>query len=73
MRTLREAAGLRRERVAVALDRSFSSVIKWERDENVPTARDIGHIAEVLGCNIDALFVDAAGAPVTHSEAVVGV
>jgi transcriptional regulator with XRE-family HTH domain len=58
LRQLREATGIRREGLAVAVDRSFSSVVKWERDENVPTAIDIGRIAEVLGCGVEELFAD---------------
>jgi len=56
LRSLREAADLRREALAVAVDRSFSSVVKWERDENVPTAHDIGNIAHALGVGVEELF-----------------
>jgi transcriptional regulator with XRE-family HTH domain len=62
LRSLREAANLRREALAVAVDRSFSSVVKWERDENVPTARDLGCIAEALGCGVEEFYADQSPA-----------
>lgn len=62
LRSLREAANIRREALAVAVDRSFSSVVKWERDENIPTASDIGRIAQVLGIGVEELFDEPAGA-----------
>jgi transcriptional regulator with XRE-family HTH domain len=62
LRSLREAANIRREALAVAVDRSFSSVVKWERDENIPTASDIGRIAHALGVGVEELFDEPAGA-----------
>jgi transcriptional regulator with XRE-family HTH domain len=58
LRTLREAAGIKREVLAVALDRSFSTVVKWERAEMSPTARDIGMMAETLGVGVEELFAE---------------
>jgi transcriptional regulator with XRE-family HTH domain len=63
LRELRTAANVRREALAVAVDRSFSSVVKWERDENIPTANDIGRIAHALGVGVEELYDDVtAGA-----------
>jgi transcriptional regulator with XRE-family HTH domain len=63
LRDLRTAANIRREALAVAVDRSFSSVVKWERDENTPTANDIGRIAHALGVGVEELYADTtAGA-----------
>jgi transcriptional regulator with XRE-family HTH domain len=59
LRELRTAAEMRREALAVAVDRSFSSVVKWERDENVPTANDIGRIAEALGVGVEEFYAEA--------------
>jgi transcriptional regulator with XRE-family HTH domain len=56
LRALREAKGMRRERLAVTLDRSFSSIIKWERNELAPSAADIGKLCEALGCGVGDLF-----------------
>jgi transcriptional regulator with XRE-family HTH domain len=62
LRSLREAANLKREALAVATSRSFSSVVKWERDENIPSANDIGRIAEALGCGVEEFYADQSPA-----------
>jgi transcriptional regulator with XRE-family HTH domain len=37
--------------------------VKWERDENIPTANDIGRIAHALGVGVEELYDDVtAGA-----------
>jgi transcriptional regulator with XRE-family HTH domain len=62
LREIRTAAGIRREALAVAVDRSYSSIVKWERYEGIPTANDVGRIALVLGIGVEDLFDEPAGA-----------
>lgn len=59
---LRTAANIKRERLAVDVDRSFSSIVKWERGENTPTVADVGRIAEALGVGVEELFDDLPAA-----------
>lgn len=56
LRLLREARGLRREQLAVYVDRSYGLEVRWERDLAVPTANDLPRIAEVLNVDVDALY-----------------
>lgn len=40
------------------LDVDYSTYTKWVRGDNIPRAKDLPKIAEVLGCDIDYLFSD---------------
>jgi len=62
LRELRVGAGVRREQLAVDVDRSYSSVVKWERSEGIPTANDVGRIAQALGCTVEDLYELPVGA-----------
>jgi transcriptional regulator with XRE-family HTH domain len=64
LREFRAAAGMRREALAVAVDRSYSSIVKWERYEGIPTANDVGRIALVLGIGVEELYDEAAAGAV---------
>lgn len=58
-RQLREArlrAGLTLEQLAAGIARSWSTVIRYERGEAMPSVAALGALAHVLGCPIDALF-----------------
>lgn len=55
-RQQREAAGLRRERVAVDIDRSYQSILKYERGDGVPPEPVINALADALGCSPLAFY-----------------
>lgn len=59
LRQVREAAGLRREHLAVRIDRSVPSIADYERDRYVPATPVLCRLADALGCPVDALLVDA--------------
>lgn len=59
---LRTNAGLRREHVAVAVDRSVFAVRSYERGDVCPPADVLAALADVLGCRVDDLFVAADAA-----------
>ena len=55
---LRKAAGMKQIDLASALGVSQSTVGMWETDASYPTADKLPAIAKLLGCTIDALFVE---------------
>lgn len=52
----RAAAGLRREAVAVAIDRSAASVTAYEHGQADPPASVVGRLADTLGVVVDDLY-----------------
>lgn len=65
LRALRVAAGMRREELAVAVDRSYGVEVRWEQGAAVPDANDIGRIAHVLDVAVEEFYAEAvAGAAV---------
>ena len=53
----REAAGLRRERIAVDQDRSAETIKLWEHGRVTPNARQIAKLADLLGCEVSDFYV----------------
>ncbi|MEX2659703.1 MAG: helix-turn-helix transcriptional regulator [Acidimicrobiales bacterium] len=51
LRQKREAADLRREFIAVAIDRSLGSIIAYESGTIDPPASVVGRLAAVLDCS----------------------
>ncbi len=62
LRSARIARNLRPEQAAVAVGRCVSTVTNWERGTAQPSARILGELAEIYGCNPSAFFTcqDAA-------------
>lgn len=56
IRRRREALRISRERLAVDLDRSSVSVFRWETGRAVPSADQVGRIAERLDCCVDDFY-----------------
>lgn len=56
LRILRENAGVSRERLAVAIGRSYSAVVQYESGALTPPTRVLAHIADTLGVPVDDLF-----------------
>jgi transcriptional regulator with XRE-family HTH domain len=54
----REAAGLRRTELAVIMQRTEQSVIKWELGSVTPRPEQIGALASALNCEPGDLYVD---------------
>jgi transcriptional regulator with XRE-family HTH domain len=46
----RQAAGLRREAVAVAVDRSLPTIVGYELGRIDPPASVVGRLADAVGC-----------------------
>jgi transcriptional regulator with XRE-family HTH domain len=55
LRAAREAAGLSRERAAIAVDRSYRSICNYEDGRGVPSARTLIALAEVYGVAVEDL------------------
>ena len=53
----RLAAELTREHVAVRMKRSCQTVQNWERDAFTPDARQLGELADYLGCSVADFYV----------------
>ena len=58
----RKAASGTRAQLAEKLGISQTAVAKWETGKAYPRADILPAIAEALGCSIDDLFADPAGA-----------
>lgn len=56
IRRRRQAAGLTRERLAVAIGRSFPSVVSYESGHIQPPVAVLVRIAAELGCTVDDLL-----------------
>jgi transcriptional regulator with XRE-family HTH domain len=63
LRAARQAAGLSREALAVAVGGSYSSVTRWETGRCAPCGDVLGQLADALSCNIGDLFTDERTAP----------
>ena len=48
LRKMREDSGLSREKVAVYMDKSVSTIVRWETNEKVPTILEVKRFALVL-------------------------
>jgi transcriptional regulator with XRE-family HTH domain len=55
LRAAREAAGLSRERAAVAIGRSYRSICQYEDGYNRPPANVLLALAEVYGVSVEDL------------------
>lgn len=49
IRGLRTRMGLNKSELAKVLDISHVQVIRYERDESIPPAKKLGHIADYFG------------------------
>jgi transcriptional regulator with XRE-family HTH domain len=58
LRVRRQAAGLRREAIAIHLGRSAETIGLWERDSVSPSARQVADLAQLLGCAPGDLFAE---------------
>lgn len=56
LRRAREAAGLRQEHVAVAVDRSVGSISGYESGQITPSATMVAALATAIGCNPGDLY-----------------
>jgi transcriptional regulator with XRE-family HTH domain len=52
----RRAQGLSRERLALAVNRSYLSIRNWELGETKPSADMVATLAATLGCRTDDLY-----------------
>lgn len=59
IQTLREEVGLTQAQLAVRMGTNQNTVSNWENEVSLPKTRDLPLLAEVLGCSINNLFVDA--------------
>lgn len=57
IREYRERAGMTQRQLGVLMGVDCSAVTKWETEVVLPRARDIPHLAQVLGCLPGDLFV----------------
>jgi ribosome-binding protein aMBF1 (putative translation factor) len=60
LRKQREVAGLSREALAVAIDRSWQSVYQYERGRVLPSTEALLRLASALGCELDELCEEVA-------------
>ena len=60
LRQQREAAGKRRESVAIEVDRSYASIIAYESGRAAPPAKIVGALADSFGCPVDAFYDEIA-------------
>jgi transcriptional regulator with XRE-family HTH domain len=56
LRAAREAAGLSRERVAIAIGRSWRSICNYEGGHAAPSAHSLLALAELYGVAVDDLL-----------------
>jgi ribosome-binding protein aMBF1 (putative translation factor) len=59
LRAAREAAGLSKEALAVALNRPFWTLNAWERGTSAPSIANAQKLARALGLSIDDLVEDS--------------
>lgn len=52
----REAAGLSQTALAEQMGVVQGAVANWESEAALPKARDLPHLAQILGCTIDELY-----------------
>ena len=55
-RELRRRANVRRERLALAVDRSHQSILNYERGHTVPPSDVLAKAAAEIGCDVDDFF-----------------
>lgn len=56
LRERRLAAGLRPEQLAIAVDRSVYSILRYERGTADPSSATLGALADCLKCSIDDFY-----------------
>jgi transcriptional regulator with XRE-family HTH domain len=56
LRDAREAAGVRREAVALLVDRSYEAVSSWELGRATPPTPVLAQLAGIYGVNVADLF-----------------
>ena len=56
LREAREAAGHRREAIAVQVDRSYETVAAYELGRVMPPAPILAQLAGLYGCRVDDFF-----------------
>jgi transcriptional regulator with XRE-family HTH domain len=59
IKTLRKAAGLTQEALAVQLSYNRSTVAMWEAGKSKPRADKLPDLARILGCTVDDLLKEA--------------
>lgn len=58
LRELRIQRHLRREHLALRIDRTATTIMGYELGRRLPTAPMLGALADALGCQVDDLFAD---------------
>lgn len=58
LRRRREDLRMSRERLAVDLDRCAVSIFRWETGRAVPSADQVGRIADRLDCGVNDFYAD---------------
>jgi transcriptional regulator with XRE-family HTH domain len=58
LRSAREYAHLSREQVAVAVCRSFPTIVSYERGTILPPADMLAALAELYGCDVRDFYAD---------------
>ena len=58
LRAAREAAGLRREHVAITLGRSYYAIRSYESGQACPPGDVLVQLAALYGCTVEALCAD---------------
>src|SRR5262249_48999691 len=61
LKALREAQGITREELAARVGCSRMTILRLERGDGRPNARDLEKLAKALGGTVDELLPDAAG------------
>ena len=61
-RQKRSDAGVRAETVAIAIERSYYSVLEYERGRVVPPTTTLISLADFYGCPVDDLLEEVADA-----------
>ena len=62
IKNLRQRAGLTQEELAVKMQITQQAVARWENENTAPSVDKLPQLARILGCTIDELYGEAAGA-----------
>lgn len=60
IRELRRQAKMTQTELAAEMGVNQNAVSNWEVEIVLPRTRELPHLAKVLGCTIDELFVESA-------------
>lgn len=67
LRDIRRERGMSRDQLAAAAARSSQSVIMYEQGRGLPSVRTVAALADVLGVEIDELFIEVDASPARAS------